>query len=138
METKQCIRCGYYCNITSFKPNKKNKKWRGKICRWCRNEQRKERWHTVEKHDQEVMNKNRERVKLWHGEHKEQNAESARTWRNSTDKGYWSNKITGIKANCRTRGLDCEINRTTTGINIYERSTRRGRRKKAIHSSKSN
>lgn len=32
-----------------------------------------------------------------------------RTWRNTTEVGYWTNKVTSIKANCRTRGLDCEI-----------------------------
>ena len=108
METKQCKRCGYYCNVTTFKMTGR---WRGNTCRWCKNDERKERWHDKEKHNQAILQKNRDRTKAWSSDNKEQAAESNRNWRNTTDKGYWGNKITAIKANCRARGLDCLINK---------------------------
>ncbi len=108
MEMKECNRCGYWCNITSFK--KTNGRWRINTCRWCKNEERKSRWHDIEKHG-EVAENNRERIKQWGKENKHRKDEANRTWRNSTDKGYWGNKLTSIKAGCRQRGMDCTLTR---------------------------
>lgn len=107
METKQCVKCGYYCNVTSFKMTGK---WRINTCRWCKNDERKNRWHDIEKLDDTITQKNRDRTKEWSKENKEQKDESDRNWRNTTDKGYWQNKITSIRANCRSRGMECLIN----------------------------
>ncbi len=111
MDTKECSRCHDIYPLTNYPASSKNPNWRGKVCQRCRNEQRKERYHAVEKLDPETIQKNRDRVSNWRVGKEDHSKEIQRNWRNSTDKGYWSNKITSIKANCRVKGLSCSIRR---------------------------
>ena len=117
MGTKQCKICMNLFDITSFRMRKK---WRGNICRMCRNAQRKERYHSIEKKDDSYIKNNRNRAKKWFNDNTKKHADTCRDWRNSTDKGYWTNKITSIKANCRIRGMDCSISRIDLE-NIYNK-----------------
>jgi hypothetical protein len=119
METKECNRCNIEKPIIDFR---QTKRWRGNICRSCRNEQRKYRWHNVEKHKPELVEYNRNKARLWreNTDNRSSLSETARTWRNSTDKGYWANKLTSIKANCRQRGMECTLTRTDL-VELYEK-----------------
>lgn len=120
MDTKECDRCNNTYPLTHFQASKKNVDWRGKICRCCRNEQRKEKYHTKEKHDPILKEQARLRVSDWRVGKESHSKEIQRNWRNTTDKGYWSNKITSIKANCKAKGMDCSITREDLE-NLYEK-----------------
>ena len=106
MDTKTCKKCGTDKQITKFK---QTKQWRGNVCQECRNTQRVERYHTVEKNDPGFVEENRQRAKSHYQENREAHYATSREWRNTTEIGYWTNKITSIKANCRARGLDCTV-----------------------------
>lgn len=107
MKTKICKICNHPKKITEFRLSKK--KIRGNICRECRNNQRRLRYHNHEKHDKEVIQKNRNRIKEWRDNNKIRDKKSKKEWRDNTERGYWSKKMSSIKANCRTNGRDCTI-----------------------------
>lgn len=100
---KQCKTCGEFFDLENFRLVGK---FRRTDCRKCENDKRKKHYHTVEKHDEESIKKMSERGKTWR---KNGGLEVNRIWRNTTDKGYWNNKIAGIKSNCKARKLECSI-----------------------------
>ncbi len=110
-DIKVCKRCDCYCSINMFIKSNKSDKWIGNTCRVCRAEVRLERYHTVEKYDVDQIKTNRNRASEWFKDNEKKHKDTCRNWRNSTDKGYWNNKITSIKANARHRGLEVDLKR---------------------------
>lgn len=104
---KRCNRCGNSRKITEFKKFKG--KWRGNVCRYCRNDQRRLHYHINEKNDSNKIKKNRDRMSKWRKDNPDKHKETKKHWRDNTERGYWAKKISSIKANCRNSGRSCEI-----------------------------
>lgn len=107
MELKKCKVCCDDRPISEYKLLKG--KWRGNVCRKCRNTQRTTHYHENEKTREGYMDKNVERVAAWKSKNPDRTKSSSKHWRDNSERGYWSKKISSIKANSKFRGIKHEL-----------------------------
>jgi len=109
VEKKQCKECIKSHDVSSFRLS--HGKYRGNICHECRSIRRKER-HDKEKHDETLVERAKERSRIWRmkEENKQSNSDYHKVWQKTTT-AYWSQKLNTIRSNCKSRGLEYDIDR---------------------------